>query len=114
MSNAEIIQQLKAAKAERGLSISQIMSMLDKAGNYLSESTVKRVFRHDSESRNFDYQFTLLPLVGILLDDQIQTESLVSKCDRLESEIVFLKMQIERKDAIIESLMFMLTAERKG
>lgn len=70
---ANIIKQLKAVKEERELSIKQIVQMVAEdaekhnTGDFLSESTIRRVFHEGSENANFDYNETIKPLVRVLL-----------------------------------------------
>ena len=62
------IRRLKEIKAEQQLSYSQIMKMLEDAGQYVSEATLKKVFADGSEEKSFRYQDTILPLADVLLD----------------------------------------------
>ena len=62
------IRRLKEIKAEQQLSYSQIIKMLEDAGQYVSEATLKKVFADGSEEKSFRYQDTILPLADVLLD----------------------------------------------
>ena len=62
------IRRLKEIKAEQQLSYTQIMKMLEDAGQYVSEATLKKVFADGSEEKSFRYQDTILPLADVLLD----------------------------------------------
>lgn len=94
----QTILRLKKVKEEQGLSISQIMDLLDKNGCYVSESSVKRVFARDSENQSFRYRDTIAPLADVLLDLYGDTSGL----DDTES----LKALIHEKNKMIEVLMF--------
>ena len=61
----EIILKLKEAKKEKNLSINDIVEL---TGNYLSKTTVQRVFADGSENTSFRYDDTIRPLVKALLD----------------------------------------------
>ena len=56
----EIILKLKEAKKEKNLSINDIVEL---TGNYLSKTTVQRVFADGSENTSFRYEDTIRPLV---------------------------------------------------
>ena len=62
------IHRLKEIKAEQGLSISQIMQMMEERGQYVSEPTLKKIFAEGSEEKNFRYQDTIMPVADVLLD----------------------------------------------
>ena len=95
----EIILKLKEAKQERNLSINDIVNL---TGNYLSKSTVQRVFADGSENTSFRYEDTIRPLVKALLDvdtiedsDDMDTKDLKSllklKIQRIEELELLLK-----------------------
>lgn len=79
-----IISQLKKVKEERDLKPAQILEMVNEdaeksgTGNYLSEATIRRVFKENSEGVHFDYEHTIKPLVRVLLgmteDDKFDPE----------------------------------------
>lgn len=124
IATREIVLQLKAVKAERGLSWQDIKILLKNNGDYLAQSTLQRVFAEGSEDDNFRYESTLAPLVRALLwqnggddiadaavaDDRIaglqavillkdaELEKLRDINEHLESRVEFLLEQIEKKD----------------
>ena len=71
---AEVIINLKKVREEKGLSFSQILSMMEENGDYLSTSTLSRVFAEGSEdpevAKSFRYQETLRPLARVLLNSE--------------------------------------------
>ena len=78
----ELILKLKNAKKEKNLSINDIVSL---TRNYLSKTTVQRVFAEGSENMSFRYDDTIRPLVKALLDvdtiedsDDMDTKALKS------------------------------------
>lgn len=105
----EIILKLKDVKAERNLSINDIVDMTN---NYLSKTTVQRVFAKDSENTSFRYDDTIRPLVKALLDvdtieddDDMDTKALKS--------LLKLKIQrIEELESQISDLRLMLSEEK--
>lgn len=98
----EIILKLKEVKKERNLSINDIANL---TGNYLSKTTIQRVFADGSENTSFRYEDTIRPLVKALLDvdtieasDDMDTKALKS----------LLKLKIQR----IEELEHQLKEEK--
>ena len=124
IATREIVLQLKAVKAERGLSWQDIKILLKNNGDYLAQSTLQRVFADGSENDSFRYESTLAPLVRALLwqsggddtadaavaDDRIaglqavillkdaELEKLRDINEHLESRVEFLLEQISLKD----------------
>lgn len=71
----EIIIKLKEVREERNLSYNDIVSLVEKNGDYISRSTVQRVFADGSESVSFRYDETIRPIANALLDiDNIEAE----------------------------------------
>lgn len=98
----EIILKLKEAKIERNLSISDIVNL---TGNYISKSTVQRVFADGSESISFRYEDTIRPLVKALLDMDTIEES-----DDMDTKA--LKSLLKLKNQRIEELESLLNEEK--
>lgn len=95
------IHRLKEIKAQQGLSISQIMKMMEDRGQYVSEATLKKVFAEGSEEKyHFRYQDTIMPIADVLLDIYGDTSGL----DDVES----LRNIIREKNKLIELLMLKL------
>ena len=152
-NNRELIVQLKKVRQEKHLSFNDILDLMEENGDYLSKSTLSRVFAEGSEDISFRYDETIRPIANALLDinnlepdasvnipalvevvqqnerfikelqRQITEMELKSDEERLadfekmESEraawsrsIEFLKDQISKKDARIDTL---LTAVEK-
>ena len=125
---AEIVTNLKRVREENGLSYQKIVEMVENNGEYVSLSTVRRVFEDGSESYGFQFDNTLRPIanavLGIYCDTDVVSasevealKSIVSyKSDRiaeLESQLKrtedsyrrrldFLKHQISLKDERID------------
>lgn len=71
----EIIIKLKEVREERNLSYNDIVSLVEQNGDYISRSTVQRVFADGSESVSFRYDETIRPIANALLDiDNIEAE----------------------------------------
>ena len=116
----DTVERLRKVKKEQGLTVPNIIEMLEKRGYYLSEATVKRVFSENADPNSFKYRDTITPLADVLLDfycDQSGTDEvealkamirdknmtiniLVAKNEELRSDfdrrIAHLQKQIER------------------
>lgn len=98
------IIKLKKIKQEQDLSIKKIMDLLEDRGQFVSESTLKKIFAEGSEEKSFRYQDTLAPLADVLLDiygDQSEINDVGS-----------LKQIIREKNKQIEFLMIKLEEQK--
>ena len=64
----DIIIQLKEVREEKGYSYGDILSLIEKNGDFLSKSTIARVFSEGSEDKTFMYEETIRPIANALLD----------------------------------------------
>lgn len=105
----EIILKLKDVKKEKNLSINDIV---DLTNNYLSKTTVQRVFAEGSENTSFRYDETIRPLVKALLDvDTIEeTDDMDTKA--LKSLLKLKIQRIEELEKQIADLRVMLSDEK--
>ena len=114
----DLIIQLKEVREEKGLSYNDILSLMEKNGDYLSKSTISRVFSEGSEDLSFRYEETIRPLAKVLLDienieddDTLDTramksllkykieriEELEKQVEKLENDIVKMKLSNHEK-----------------
>ena len=100
------IHRLKEIKAEQGLSISQIMKMMEERGQYVGEATLKKLFADGSEEKSFRYQDTIMPVADVLLDLYGDKSGI----DDAES----LRQIIREKNKLIEMLMMKLEEQAKA
>lgn len=100
------IHRLKEIKAEQGLSIPQIMKMMEERGQFVSEPTLKKIFQEGSEEKNFRYQDTIMPVADVLLDLYGDKSGI----DDAES----LRHIIREKNKLIELLMMKLEEQAKA
>ena len=108
----EIIIQLKSIRNEYELTIPRIKDMLEKNGDYLSLSTLRRVFAEHSEDDNsFSYERTLAPIARALLyqDNEDHEETgddtiLADRMEGLKAIILFKNEQINMLNDQIEEL----------
>lgn len=64
----DIIIQLKNVRDEKGLSYNDILDLMEKNEDYLSKSTLSRIFAEGSEDGSFNYETTIRPIAKALLD----------------------------------------------
>ena len=64
----DVIAKLKEVKKEKGLSLDKILVMVENNGEYISKSTLARVFKDGSENCSFRYEETIRPIANALLD----------------------------------------------
>lgn len=103
---AEIITNLKRVREENGLSYQKIVEMVENNGEYVSLSTVRRVFEDGSESYGFQFDNTLRPIanavLGIYSDTDIvsasEVEALKSIVSYKSDRIVELESQLKRTE----------------
>lgn len=97
----DIIIQLKKVREERGLSFNDILQIMEDNGDFLSKSTLSRVFADGSEESSFKYEETIRPIANALLDiDAIEDDDTV---DTVAIKTI-LKYKIERIEELEEAL----------
>lgn len=106
MNNSkEIILKLKEVRIEKGLSLNDIVELVEKNGDYISRSSVQRVFADGSEDAVFKYDETIRPIANALLDiDRIEIE------DDLDTQA--LKTLLQYKNQRIKELEAQLDKEK--
>ena len=104
----EIIVELKAVKKEKHLSISDILDLIRDNGDYLSETTVRRVFADNSEeSECFSYDKTLRPIAKALLLTWNQHEEDITTAAESESLKAIIRFLNHEIDILREQLEFL-------
>ena len=93
----DLILKLKAVREEKGLSYSDILHQMELNGDYLSKSTISRIFSEGSEDMSFRFDETLKPIANVLLDvDNIEEDD--------ELDIQAMKLLLKIKSQRIEEL----------
>ena len=64
----DIIIKLKEVREEKGLSLNEMLDMIEQNGGYVSRTTLSRVFAEGSEEIKFRYEDTIRPIANALLD----------------------------------------------
>ena len=78
----EIILNLKAVRSERNLSYTDILNLMEARGDFISKTTLSRVFAEGSEETAFRYEETIRPIANALLnmenieDDEIRNSEI--------------------------------------
>lgn len=96
MSNVnvkEIILRLKDVRTEKAYTFQDIMDMMEQNGDYLSKSTLSRVFADGSEDKTFKYEETIRPIAKVLLDIETIEEDDTADIQAMKS---ILKYKIAR------------------
>ena len=71
----DVIMKLRAVRVEKDLSYDKILSMLEEDGEFISKSTLSRLFGDKWEKYSFDYERTVMPIANIILDiDTIEAD----------------------------------------
>lgn len=93
----DIIVKLKEVREEKGLSFGDILNLMEANGDYLSKSTLSRVFADGSENSSFKYEETIRPIAKALLD--IET---IEETDNMD--VRAMKSLLKYKIQVIEDL----------
>ena len=91
----EVILTLKEVREEKGLSFDKILDLMKENGDFLSKSTLSRVFAKGSEDKTFRYDDTIRPIAKALLDietieedDDVDTQAYKSLL-KLKKDLIF-------------------------
>lgn len=104
----DIIIKLKEVREEKGLSYSDIVSLMEKNGDYLAKSTISRVFSDGSEELSFKYEETIRPITKALLDietieddDNMDTKAMKSLLKYKIQRIEDLEREVQRLETAL-------------
>lgn len=96
----EIILNLKQIRKESEITLPRLMEMIERNGDYVSMSTLRRVFAEGSEVVHFRYEDTIQPIARVLLHiDDDDTED-ISDAETVQA----LKHIISVKNDLIDDL----------
>lgn len=105
----EIIMKLKEVRKEKDLSYGDILDLMEKNGDFVSKSTISRVFQDGSEELSFRYEETIRPIAKALLDietieadDNIDVQAMKSLLQYKIQRIEELERQIEQLEAAFD------------
>lgn len=100
----DVIIKLKEVRNEHGLSYNDILALMEKNGDFLSKSTISRVFADGSENEtSFRYEETIRPIANALLDidtiedgDNVDVQAMKSLLKYKDQRIRELEREKER------------------
>lgn len=99
-SNTELIVALKRTIAEKNISQSELMKLMEDHGHPIAKTTIQRFFKEGSEvNDSFRYRDTLMPMAEVLLPDNVQQLDPIAD---LRNRIDFLEDQVEKYHDLIQ------------
>ena len=105
----EIIIKLKEVRAEKGYSLNDIVDLVEKNGDFISRSSIQRVFAEGSENSSFRYEDTIRPIANALLDidrieaeDDMDTQAMKTLLQYKNQRITELERQLELAAAALD------------
>lgn len=110
MTNSkDVILKLKEVREEKGLSYADILDLMENNGDFVSKSTLSRVFAEGSEDIKFRYEDTIRPIAKALLDienleetDDLDTKALKALLKYKIARIEELEQQVEHLEAALD------------
>ena len=106
----DLIIKLKAVKEEKGLSLNKIADLVEQNGDFISRSSIQRVFADGSEDSSFRYEDTIRPIAKALLDienieddDSLDTATLKALLKYKMQRIEDLENQLEHLQAALDN-----------
>lgn len=100
----ELILKLKEVREEKGLSLNEIVSMVEENGDYVSRSSIQRVFSDGSETLSFRYEETIRPIAKALLDMETIEEGDNMDIQAMKTLLKYKIQRIEELERQIEHL----------
>ena len=108
----DIIVKLKEVRQEKELSFGDILTLMEENGDYLSKSTLSRVFADGSEDSSFKYEETIRPIAKALLDMETIEDTDNMDVRAMKSLLKYKIQVIEDLEQQIETLKADLTKEK--
>ena len=108
----EIILKLKEVREEKGLSYGDILDLMEKSGDFVSKSTLSRVFAEGSEECSFKYEETIRPIAKALLDIATIEETDDMDVQAMKSLLKYKMQLIEDLEQKVEALTGDLAKEK--
>ena len=111
INTKDLVLKLKEVKAEKKLTNADILRMVEDNKEYVSKTTISRVFADGSEDTIFRYEATLRPIANALLDietidadDNSDTQAMksilqykIQRIEELEKQVEDLKAALDRE-----------------
>ena len=112
VNTKDIILKLKEVREEKGLSYGDILDLMEKNGDFLSKSTLSRLFAEGSEDCSFKYEETIRPIAKALLDIETIEDTDDMDVQAMKSLLKYKIQLIEDLEKKIEDLTNDLTQEK--
>lgn len=112
INTKDIILKLKEVKEEKGLSYGKILELIENNGDFLSKSTLSRLFAEGSEDETFNYETTIRPIANALLDIEDIEASDTTDTKAMKSLLKYKIERIEELERQIEELKLSLAEEK--
>ena len=107
----DVILKLKEVRAEKNLSYDAIIALLEQNGDFVSKTTLSRVFADGSEENSFRYEETIRPIANALLDveniedtDDVDTQAMkslmkykIKRIEELEQQVAKLESDLDKQ-----------------
>jgi len=108
----EIIVKLKEVREKKELSYNDILALMEKNDDFLSKSTLSRIFAEGSEDTNFDYENTIRPIAKALLDMETIEDDDTMDVQALKSLLRYKIQRIEELEKQVKGLETALDKEK--
>ena len=108
----DIIVKLKEVRDEKGLSFGDILELMEKNGDFLSKSTLSRVFAEGSEDLSFKYEETIRPIAKAILDIETIEETDNMDVQAMKSLLRYKIQRIEDLEKRVQELESALDKEK--
>ena len=108
----DIIVKLKEVRKEKGLSFGDILNLMEENGDFLSKSTLSRVFAEGSEDGTFKYEETIRPIAKAILDIETIEDTDDMDVQAMKSLLKYKIQVIEDLERKIETLKAEINAEK--
>lgn len=102
----DLILKLKEVRDEKKLSFQNIMDLMEQNNDYISKSTLSRLFSEGSEEMRFNYDDTIRPVAKALLDieiidadDELDVQAMKSLLKYKMERITELERHVEKLEA---------------
>ena len=108
----DLIIKLKEVREEKGYSFNDILTLMENNGDFLSKSTISRVFAEGSEEQSFRYEETIRPIAKALLDIENIEETDNMDVQAMKSLLKYKIQRIEDLEKQIDHLQSALDKEK--
>ena len=108
----EIILKLKEVRVEKGLSYGDILELMENQGDFVSKSTLSRLFAEGSEDCSFKYEETIRPIAKALLGIETIEDTDDMDVQAMKSLLKYKMQLIEDLEKKVETLTGDLSREK--